>query len=189
MSKYSKILFALTIFTLIFGFTAKRAYSHELVTKPAIFKLAPEMLEYPTNMSSVEAQIEQLNKQACPVHGRISSTFGYRNSPGGVGSTNHKGVDVAVPTGTNVFSVAEGFVVSVGYQGGYGNSVEIQHDGYSSFYAHNSKIVVKIGQHVKAGDVVALSGNTGGASTGPHSHVEKIVNNVQVNPIGFFESC
>ena len=188
MSKYSKILFALTLFTLIFGFGAKRANSHELIAKPAIFKLTPNVVEYPTSMSSVEAQLEQLNKQTCPAYGRISSIFGYRNSPGGFGSANHKGVDVAVPIGTNIFSVAEGVVMSVGYQGGYGNSVEIQHDGYSSFYAHNSKIIVKVGQHIAAGDVIALSGNSGN-STGPHSHIEKIINNVQVNPIGFFESC
>lgn len=117
--------------------------------------------------------------------GRLSSTFGGRASPGGIGSTNHKGVDWATPVGTSVYASCGGTVISAGWRGGYGYCIDIQHpDGKVTRYAHLSKIYVYAGQYVSQGEVIALSGNTGN-STGPHIHFEIIVNGVQVNPFNY----
>lgn len=112
---------------------------------------------------------------------RITSGFGGRKSPGGIGSTNHKGVDIGVPTGTPVLAAADGVVNFAGNGGGYGNFISIDHgraaDGttYGTQYGHLSKIEVKQGQQVKKGDEIGLSGSTG-HSTGPHLHYNFLVN-------------
>lgn len=111
----------------------------------------------------------------------ITSGFGGRKSPGGIGSTNHKGVDVGVPTGTPVLAAADGVVNFAGDGGGYGNFISIDHgrasDGttYGTQYGHLSKIEVKQGQQVKKGQEIGLSGSTG-HSTGPHLHYNFLVN-------------
>lgn len=116
----------------------------------------------------------------------ISSGFGGRASPGGIGSTNHKGVDVPVSTGTPVMAIADGIVVYAGAASGYGNYVAIDYgtgsDGttYGSGYGHLSSVKCQVGQKVKKGDVVAISGSTG-HSTGPHLHYDFYVNNAQVD--------
>lgn len=94
----------------------------------------------------------------------------------------HKGIDFAVDKGTPVHSTAKGKVVFAGVKGGYGNCVIISHEkGLATLYAHLSKIEVKPGANVRAGQVIALSGNTG-RSTGPHLHYEVHKNNTPVNP-------
>jgi murein DD-endopeptidase MepM/ murein hydrolase activator NlpD len=116
----------------------------------------------------------------------ISSGFGGRASPGGIGSINHKGVDVPVSNGTPVMAIADGTVVYAGEASGYGNYVAIDYgtgsDGttYGSGYGHLSSVQVQVGQHVTKGQVVALSGSTG-HSTGPHLHYDFYVNNSQVD--------
>lgn len=105
---------------------------------------------------------------------RITSAFGPRKSPGGVGSTNHKGIDIGTPTGTTVVASDGGTVIHAdnGYNGGYGKLVKIQHDnGYETRYAHLSSISVTKGQKVSKGQTIGKSGNTGN-STGPHLHFE-----------------
>lgn len=95
---------------------------------------------------------------------------------------NHKGIDVGVPVGTNVYAVKGGVVVGNSYSKGYGYSVTIDHgNGVMTRYAHNSYNIVSVGQTVAAGEVIALSGNSG-ISTGPHLHFEVIINGRQVNP-------
>jgi len=102
----------------------------------------------------------------------ITSDVGPRESPGGIGSTNHAGIDIGVPTGTPVQAAKGGEVVFAGDGGGYGNLVVVDHgDGTFTKYAHLSKINVKEGQTVEAGDVVGAVGSTGN-STGPHLHFE-----------------
>lgn len=113
----------------------------------------------------------------CPVKNpRISSIYGWRIHPKSGKRKFHKGIDFAVPTGTPVFAVADGIVRFTKDEGGYGNSVVIDHPqlGAATRYAHNSKFAVSAGQKVKQGDVIAYSGNTG-YSTGPHSHVEVLL--------------
>ncbi len=111
--------------------------------------------------------------------GRISSKYGTR------GSRKHKGMDIAVNTGTPVFAVEAATVVRSKYVRGYGNLVELKHsDMYSTRYGHNSKILVKKGQHIEKGHVIALSGNTG-RSTGPHVHFEVRQSGVAINPFKY----
>lgn len=114
--------------------------------------------------------------------GRVTSGFGARSSPGGVGSTNHDGIDVGVGVGTKVLAANGGKVTQAGANGGYGNYVEIAHSGgLVSFYGHLSQIKVRSGQVVDRGDVIALSGNTGN-STGPHLHFGMHENGVRIDP-------
>lgn len=114
--------------------------------------------------------------------GPITSGFGARSSPGGIGSTNHDGIDVGVGVGTKVLAANGGKVTQAGANGGYGNYVEIAHSGgLVSFYGHLSQIKVRVGQVVDRGDVIALSGNTGN-STGPHLHFGMHENGVRIDP-------
>ncbi|WP_069471297.1 M23 family metallopeptidase [Candidatus Marithrix sp. Canyon 246] len=111
--------------------------------------------------------------------GRVSSKYGAR------GSRKHKGMDIAVNTGTPVFAVEAATVIRSKYVRGYGNLVELRHsDMYSSRYGHNSKNIVKKGQRVDKGEIIALSGNTG-RSTGPHVHFEVRQSGVAINPFKY----
>ena len=114
--------------------------------------------------------------------GRKSSSFGARSAPTKGASTYHKGVDWATPTGTPVVASCGGTVVKAGWGSGYGYVIYINHeDGRQTRYAHLSKVQVKVGQKVKQGQQIALSGNTG-VSSGPHVHFEILINGKQVNP-------
>ncbi|MDO5616947.1 MAG: M23 family metallopeptidase [Cruoricaptor ignavus] len=94
----------------------------------------------------------------------------------------HKGIDIAVPNGTEVKSAAIGTVIFAGVKGAYGNCVIISHaNGLATLYAHLSQILVKTNEQVKVNQVIAKSGNTG-RSTGPHLHYEIHKNNTPVNP-------
>lgn len=111
----------------------------------------------------------------------ISSGF-YRNS-----GSYHGALDFPCPVGTPVYASASGTVIltRTGWGGGYGNYVMIDHgNGYSTLYAHNSKLLVSTGEHVSQGDVIAKSGNTG-RSTGPHCHFEIRINGSKVNPANY----
>lgn len=117
--------------------------------------------------------------------GRFSSGFGRRSRPTRGASRYHKGVDWAVPTGTSVYASSGGTVAKAGWGRGYGYVVYINHaDGRQTRYAHLSKVLVKPGQAVKQGDVIARSGNTG-VSSGPHLHFEILINGSQVNPLKY----
>lgn len=117
--------------------------------------------------------------------GRLSSGFGGRKAPKRGASTNHKGIDLATPTGTAVMASCGGVVTKAGWGSGYGYVVYIQHpDGRETRYGHLSKVLVSAGQTVKQGQKIALSGNTGN-STGPHLHFEIRINGVAVNPLNY----
>jgi murein DD-endopeptidase MepM/ murein hydrolase activator NlpD len=120
-----------------------------------------------------------------PVSGALSSGFGGRSSPGGVGSTNHEGIDISVPEGTPLRAAASGTVILASYYGGYGNYTCINHgSGLSTCYGHQSAFAASHGQRVSQGQVIGYSGNTG-ASTGPHLHFEVRVNGVAQDPMGY----
>ena len=98
----------------------------------------------------------------------------------------HTGIDVGAPTGTRIHAAAEGYVRFVGWMGGYGNTVIIDHgNGYSTLYAHNSRNRVREGQRVRAGQHIADVGSTG-MSTGPHLHFEIRRDNIAIDPMTFF---
>ena len=97
----------------------------------------------------------------------------------------HKGIGWATPVGTAVVASSTGTVVRAGWASGYGYVVYINHsDGRQTRYGHLSKVLVKVGDSVKQGQKIALSGNTG-RSTGPHIHFEILINGSQVNPLEY----
>lgn len=118
--------------------------------------------------------------------GRQTSGYGRRRAPTKGASTNHRAIDWATPTGTAIWASSGGTVSVAGWQSGYGYVVYINHpDGKQTRYGHLSKILVSVGQKVKQGQKIALSGNTG-RSTGPHLHFELRVNGSPVNPYSYF---
>ncbi len=117
-----------------------------------------------------------------PVKGWLSSSFGYRRSPFTNRREFHAGIDVVARVGTPIFAPADGVVISTKRIGGFGKTVRIQHmQGIVTTFAHNSVNLVKVGQRVKRGDIIAKVGSTG-RSTGPHLHYEVRINGVAVNP-------
>lgn len=120
-----------------------------------------------------------------PVDSRyITSTVGGRASPGGIGSTNHKGTDIGrVGYTSPVYASKAGTVIVAQYSSSYGNYVVISHgSGNTTLYAHMSSIKTSVGAYVNQGDVIGITGSTGN-STGPHLHFEVTENGVRVNPL------
>lgn len=117
-----------------------------------------------------------------PVKGWLSSSFGYRRSPFTNRREFHAGIDIVAREGTPIFAPADGVVVSARRVGGYGKLIKLQHmQGIVTTFAHNSVNLVKVGQRVRRGDLIAKIGSTG-RSTGPHLHYEVRINGVAVNP-------
>ncbi len=117
-----------------------------------------------------------------PASGRITSKFGARTSPTKGASSNHQGIDVGAPTGTNILAAAGGTVVVSTYSYSAGNYVMLNHGGgVYTVYMHASKLLCKVGDTVKQGQVIAKVGSTG-YSTGPHLHFGIRVNGTYVNP-------
>jgi len=120
-----------------------------------------------------------------PVNGaRITSGYGMRMHPLLGYSRMHRGIDFGAPVGTPIYAAGDGTVQFVGRRGGYGNFLQIKHNGtYATGYGHISRFATGIapGRKVKQGQIVAYVGSTG-MSTGPHLHYEILVNNEQVNP-------
>ncbi|MGX4599266.1 M23 family metallopeptidase [Faecalimicrobium sp. JNUCC 81] len=113
----------------------------------------------------------------------ISSPFGERVHPITGEVKFHRGIDIPAPKNTDILSSDDGIVIFSGSQNGYGNVVKIKHfDGKKTVYAHNTSNVVKEGDIVKKGQVIAKVGTTGD-STGNHVHFETIVNDENINPI------
>ena len=120
-----------------------------------------------------------------PVDSRyITSTVGGRASPGGIGSTNHKGTDIGrVGYTSSVYAAKAGTVIVAQYSSSYGNYVVVAHgSGNTTLYAHMSSIKVSVNQYVAQGAVLGITGSTGN-STGPHLHFEVTENGVRVNPL------
>lgn len=115
-----------------------------------------------------------------PVRGTITSRYGWRTLFGV--SNFHSGLDIAVRTGTSIKAADGGRVVTSGWHNSYGYYIVIDHEnGKQTCYAHNSKLLVRVGERVYQGQVIAKSGATGNV-TGPHCHFEVRVNGSRVNP-------
>lgn len=115
----------------------------------------------------------------------ITSEYGYREQPTQGASTDHKGIDIGVPEGTKVYACEDGKVIIAMDSETAGNYIVIDHgNGYISKYMHNSVLKVSVGDIVKKGQEIALSGNTG-ISTGPHLHFQIEYNGKPVDPLTF----
>ncbi len=124
-----------------------------------------------------------------PTKGWITSDFGWRRSfrtrTGGRASIYHEGIDIAAPIGTPIKATADGRITFTGYRSGYGKTLKMDHgQGLLTLYAHCSKLLVKEGQKVKQGDIIALVGNTGN-STGPHLHYEVRQDGKAIDPMEY----
>lgn len=119
---------------------------------------------------------------------RITSGFGPRRDPILGRSAFHAGIDFRAPTGTPIRAPATGKVIRAGRSGGYGKMVEIDHgNGLKTRFAHLSRIQVRVGAEVSAGQRIGASGNTG-RSTGPHLHYEIRANGRAVNPMRYLKA-
>lgn len=118
--------------------------------------------------------------------GIITSVFGWRKHPVRGRVRHHDGIDLAAKLGTPVLAPATGVITFSGVRNGYGKVVEIDHgNGYSTLLAHNSQLLVKVGDIVAAGMEIAKAGSTG-ISTGVHIHVEVRKDGKLLNPIHYF---
>ena len=133
---------------------------------------------------------ENLRKEVQPsgrpiVKGWISSYYGMRTHPISGRREMHKGMDFAGKLGGPVIAVAKGVVTYSGKRWGYGNVIDINHgNGYVTRYAHNSRLLVSVGDTVEKGFQIAEIGSSG-RSTGPHVHFEVIKNGKEINPVRF----
>ncbi|MGS2723643.1 peptidoglycan DD-metalloendopeptidase family protein [Porticoccus sp. GXU_MW_L64] len=119
--------------------------------------------------------------------GWMSSKYGWRTDPFHGKRAWHKGVDFAGKEGGDVVATAAGVVTWSGERGGYGQLIEIEHgDGFVTRYGHNKQNLVKAGDVVKKGQVIALMGSTG-RSTGPHVHFEVFKNGRSVDPATYIK--
>lgn len=115
----------------------------------------------------------------------ITSPYGIRKDPFTKVNKQHKGIDFAGKIGTELYAVAPGRVISAGERSGYGTTVEIDHGlGFTTLYAHLSKINVSRGDWIRPGTVIGLGGSSG-RSTGPHLHYEIRYKGTPFNPINF----
>lgn len=141
---------------------------------------------YPYGDYSYDVIFNGNGKLGLPIKGmtknNISSHFGPRPSPGGIGSKYHQGLDIAFPMGTQILACESGTVTTAGWNGGLGKCVIIKHGGkLETVYGHMSEIKVKSGQKVVRGQVIGEVGSTGN-STGSHLHLGVRVNGSYVNP-------
>jgi tape measure domain-containing protein len=132
----------------------------------------------PSNSETPPATPGEKSNLISPVKGGISSPFGWRTNPVSGKRKYHEGVDYPVPVGTSIKAAGDGVVTFAGEKSGYGYTIDLKHpSGESTRYAHASKIDVAVGQQIKQGDQIGLSGGEkghahSGASTGAHLHFE-----------------
>jgi murein DD-endopeptidase MepM/ murein hydrolase activator NlpD len=151
------------------------------LNRQAVFQNA-NFEEMVTTLRESREELERLPSISPVRRGWISSGYGTRKDPFTGRQVLHRGMDVSAWTGTPVYATADGKVKKAGRAGTLGLLVEIEHgNGVTTRYGHNSKLLVKAGQRVKRGDVIAEVGSTG-RSTSPHCHYEIHVDGRHVNP-------
>ena len=151
------------------------------LAKTDIQQKVTEAIEKQEEQERIDAlpDINGIKLAVTPISGRVTSRYGVSSS---IRSSRHTGLDISASKGTPIKVVADGTVTFAKYNGSYGNLVKVDHgNGVETWYAHTSKMYVKVGEQVKAGDVIAAVGSTGN-STGPHLHLEIRINGEHVNP-------
>jgi len=160
-----------------------------------IDQLSEQLADREEQLSVLESVLMSRNLQhevipsGRPINkGWISSRYGMRTDPFSGKPDFHKGIDLAGKEGAEVIAVGAGVVMWSGKRYGYGNMVEINHgNGYITRYGHNKENMVKVGDTVKKGEVIAKMGNTG-RSTGPHVHFEVWRSGRTVDPMKFVQT-
>lgn len=152
-----------------------------LEDNPKANPLSPgETLTIRENTKAQEPSRGTVSSWLWPVVGRISSDYGWRGD-----EDFHHGIDIAISTGTSITAARSGKVSKVGWMGVYGKTVMIDHgNGIQTLYAHNDRLLVKVGEQIAAGERIALSGNTGN-TTGPHLHFEIRQNGKVIDPLKY----
>lgn len=136
---------------------------------------------------SEQRDLYMATPQGWPVNGWLSSSFGWRKHPIKGSRDFHTGLDISANPGSPIAATADGIVSFSGWSGANGRLVAIEHGhGYRTFYAHNKKNAVKVGDVVQRGDVIAYVGSTG-SSTGPHVHYEVWHEGKPRNPKNFLK--
>ena len=150
-------------------------------------KLTMESIGEIKDYLSQQRDLYMSTPKGWPVDGQVSSSYGYRLHPKTGARDFHSGMDIAADPGLPVKATADGIVSYAGWSGGSGNLVALEHGfGFSTFFAHNRLVAVKVGQKVKRGDVLGYVGSTGN-STGPHLHYEVWKEGKALDPITFIE--
>lgn len=141
-------------------------------------------VEYaPVGASFVPLKVNRLAIQPLE-SGKITSLFGYRKNPKTGKESFHQGLDIAVDPGAPIAAMFFGVVSEIGSNSGYGNYIRLYHgNGIEVLYAHCSQILASDGAAIRAGEIVAHVGSTGD-STGPHVHVEVILDGIAFDPAG-----
>lgn len=150
--------------------------------------------ESETEENSMENRLKRIEATSSPeflptiwAHlGKINNEYGFRRNPfGGRSYEFHHGMDIDGNNGDLIVAPANGTIVKAGWQGGYGNLIEIDHgNGLTTRYGHLSRVEVQIGDQVRRGQLIGLVGSTG-RSTGPHLHYEVRLNDKAINPRRF----
>ena len=158
-----------------------------LTVKPLETIVAGKMDAEQTEIYAMYAETGGLLQQfASPLdlywYNYISSYYGYRKNPNTGNEELHRGVDIAVPTGTTVYAAHDGTVTTATYDSYYGNYVVIEKDGYTTKYAHMDSLSVSAGQSITKGTVIGTTGNTGS-----HLHIECLYNGEYYNPLFYFD--
>jgi murein DD-endopeptidase MepM/ murein hydrolase activator NlpD len=149
-------------------------------------RLLRESLLEASDSLSAHRELLQATPSILPTAGLLTSGFtNARMHPIHNRALPHEGIDVAAPRGTPILAAANGRVTFAGRRSGYGLVVELDHGyGHSTLYGHADRIQVRVGQQVQRGDVIALVGSTGMA-TSPHLHYEVRVGGQPVNPMNY----
>jgi murein DD-endopeptidase MepM/ murein hydrolase activator NlpD len=146
------------------------------------------MLTALNRMQAMENALAGIPTSMPAAVGLMSSGFGYRSDPFTGGGAMHSGLDFKGPIGTPILAAADGKVTFAGWQGGYGNTIEITHsNGLVTRYAHMTGFTVSLGQDVARGVQIGRMGSTG-RSTGSHLHFEVRINGAAINPMKFLEA-
>tara|TARA_B110000208_G_scaffold191407_1_gene258156 strand:+ start:4431 stop:5300 length:870 start_codon:yes stop_codon:yes gene_type:complete len=171
----------------------------EIIQQKSLAAMLVEVLELEGQLVNEEKQLKLLESLTLGHHiqnmrylsgrpiskGWLSSYFGIRKDPFNGRPAMHKGVDFAGKEDADIIATASGVVSWSDKRYGYGNLIEINHgEGFKTRYGHNKTLLVKVGEVVNKGQVIAQMGSTG-RSTGPHVHYEILRNNKQINPLKY----
>ena len=161
------------------GQNVSKQVVEEKVTKQPVTQVVSKGPSRVTVASSVSRGSGAISGIAWPIRGSINSYYGSR------WGNFHTGIDIGGDTGEPYSAAASGTIVEAGWGGGYGNMILIDHgNGVSTRYAHSSRLLVSVSQHVSQGQTIGMVGTTG-HSTGPHLHFEIILNGDTVNPLSY----